>query len=142
MDNFDEHDEKLFIEINLNRDIVNASPFIAQNQQREAASEAHENLLQHDNSKLVMQAKNPYTKLAFIKALKDNMICLGYLEETIDTLNYFNEDSINSTMFGSSSKKQRKILAQKRYHDKAANLTTEIYEVKNGFNNFLHKKLT
>jgi hypothetical protein len=130
MDNFDEHDEKLFIEINLNKDILNSSPFITQSQQRES-SETHENLLQHDNSKLVMQAKNPYTKLAFIKALKDNMICLGYLEETVDTLNYFNEESINSSMFGSSSKKQRKILAQKRSHDKASNFAAETYEVRN-----------
>ena len=121
MDNFDESDEKLSIEINLSQDVINSSHSQIQNSQRDA-SEAMENLLQNDNSKLVLQSKNPYSKLAFIKALKDNLICLGYLEETVDTLNYFHEDLINSTITSITSNvvsgKKRKILSRKRSHDK------------------------
>jgi hypothetical protein len=125
MDNFDELDEKLFIEINLSRDVMSSSSFITASS---GGGEAHENLLQGDNSKLVMQARSPYTKLAFIKALKDNLICLGYLQEAVDTLNSLNEESISSAMF-TSNKKQKKQLTHKRSHEKPPTSSIETYEV-------------
>lgn len=137
MDNFDESDEKNMIEIQLAADVLNSSAFILHSNQRES-SETLENLLQSENSKLVLQSKNPYSKLAFIKALKDNLICLGYLEETVDTLNYFHEDlinsaitTINSSSGAASSGKRRKVLARKKSHDKT-NIygeKVEVYEV-------------
>jgi uncharacterized protein (UPF0216 family) len=132
MDNFDESDEKLLIEINLSPEVLNSSAFILHSNQRES-SETLENLLQNENSKLVLQSKNPYSKLAFIKSLKDNLICLGYLEETVDTLNYFHEDLINSaiTTINSSMPKKRKVLTRKKSHDKT-NIygeKVEFYEV-------------
>lgn len=136
MDNFDESDDKNLIEVLLDPEVLNSNSFILHNNQRES-SETLENLLQSDNSKLVLQSKNPYSKLAFIKALKDNLICLGYLEETVDTLNYFHEDLINSaiTTINSSGtsapNKKRKVLARKKSHDKT-NIygeKVEVYEV-------------
>lgn len=133
MDNFDESDEKLLIEMYLSPEVLNSSSFILHSNQRES-SETLENLLQNENSKLVLQSKNPYSKLAFIKALKDNLICLGFLEETIDTLNYFHEDLINSaitTINSTAPNKKRKVLARKKSHDKT-NIygeKVEVYEV-------------
>lgn len=137
MDNFDESDDKNLIEIHLAAEVLNSSAFILHSNQRES-SETLENLLQSENTRLVLQSKNPYSKLAFIKALKDNLVCLGYLEETIDTLNYFHEDLINSAITtinsgtGSvSSGKKRKTLSRKKSHDKT-NIygeKVEVYEV-------------
>lgn len=126
MDNFDEDDEKLLIEIGLNELNKNALRDIIET----------ENLLQNDNTKLVLQSRNPYVKLAFIKSLKDNLICLGYLEETIDTLNYASEDLINSTIISmSNAPKKRKMLTQKRSQERQSpyiltERTTEYQEVK------------
>ena len=129
MDNFDEHDEKLFIEISVDRDVFNAACatyFPAVTRANETTTDVFENLLQAKNSKLVLQAKNPYTKLAFIKTLKDNLVCLGYLEETTDTLNFFNEDLINTTINSSLFvKKQRKNLVR----NKTNIFSNETYEV-------------
>ncbi len=126
MDNFDENDEKLLIEINLSREILSStSNFIASGHKE--LTDLFENLLQNENTKLVLQSKNPYSKLAFIKSLKDNLICLGFLEETVDTLNYFQEDLINSTITAISSNfipKKRKVLSRKRSQDKT-NITNE-----------------
>lgn len=143
MDNFDESDDKNLIEIQLAADVLNSSSFILHSNQRES-SETLENLLQSENTRLVLQSKNPYSKLAFIKALKDNLVCLGFLEETIDTLNYFHEDLINSAITtinssaggaaaasGAVSNKKRKVLSRKKSHDKT-NIygeKVEVYEV-------------
>lgn len=141
MDHFDESDEKNLIEVQLAAEVLNSSSFILHSNQRES-SETLENLLQGENTKLVLQSKNPYSKLAFIKALKDNLICLGYLEETVDTLNYFHEDLINSAITTinnsgggaaatASSNKKRKALTRKKSHDKT-NIygeKVEVYEV-------------
>ncbi|CAF0740265.1 unnamed protein product [Brachionus calyciflorus] len=125
LDNFDENDDKLLIEINLDRDIINSNFFISKD-----TSETFENLLQNDNQKLLLQSKNPYSKLAFIKSLKDNLVCLGYLEQTIDTLNYFQEDVISTkiTQMGavSPANKKRKILSRKRSQDNS--FGNEYYE--------------
>lgn len=143
MDNFDESDEKNLIEIQLAADVLNSSSFILHSNQRES-SETLENLLQSENTRLVLQSKNPYSKLAFIKALKDNLISLGYLEETIDTLNYFHEDLINSAITtinnsgaasnaAAAANKKRKMLTRKKSHDKT-NIygeKVEVYEVNN-----------
>lgn len=113
LDNFDENDNKLFIEINLDKNVINSSDqFFNQHE----ANESLENLLQNDCQKLVLQSKNPYSKLAFLKSLKDNLICLGYLEQTVDTLNYFQEDLISTkvTSIGSSPAKKRKSLSKKK----------------------------
>jgi hypothetical protein len=114
MDNFDENDDKFLIELNLSKDILNAEKFILKE-----SNETSENLLQNDNSRLFLQSKNPYSKLAFIKSLKDNLICLGFLEETIDTLNY-QEDFFSNTITSASNiiPKKRKILTRKRSYDK------------------------
>ncbi|RNA17973.1 muscle M-line assembly unc-89-like, partial [Brachionus plicatilis] len=116
LDNFDENDDKLFIEINLDKNVINSSDMLFDQYD---TNEGHENLLQNDNQKLVLQSKNPYSKLAFLKSLKDNLICLGYLEQTIDTLNYFQEDLTSTRMsaVGSSPAKKRKILAKKKSHE-------------------------
>ena len=136
MDNFDESDEKLLIEINMCQETLYSTINMLQSNQRDI-NEGLENLFinEKDNSKLILQSKNPYSKLAFIKSLKDNLICLGYLEETVDTLNYFHEDLINSTITAISSSvvpKKRKMLSRKRSHDKT-NITgeraSEIFEV-------------
>ena len=125
MDNFDENDEKLLVEINLCPEIL----YSTINPLQKDLNEAIENFFinENDNAKLILQSKNPYSKLAFIKALKDNLICLGYLEETVDTLNYFHEDLINSTITtisSSAAPKKRKILSRKRSHDKT-NIASE-----------------
>ena len=125
MDNFDENDEKLLIEINMCPDIL----YSTINSLQKDLNEALENVFinEKDNSKLILQSKNPYSKLAFIKSLKDNLICLGYLEETVDTLNYFHEDLINSTITAISTNvapKKRKVLSRKKSHDKT-NITGE-----------------
>jgi hypothetical protein len=119
MDNFDESDEKFMIEINLLPDIMHSASFILHDTQRDS-NEALENLFLNHNTKLLLQAKNPYSKLAFIKSLKDNLICLGYLHESIDTLNnYFQEDIINNSSITSNfMPKKRKNLTRKRSHDK------------------------
>lgn len=119
MDNFDENDEKLLIEINICPEVL----YSEINPLQKDLSESLENVFinEKDNSKLILQSKNPYSKLAFIKSLKDNLICLGYLEETVDTLNYFHEDLINSTITAISTSvapKKRKILSRKKSHDK------------------------
>ncbi|RMZ96627.1 hypothetical protein BpHYR1_009172, partial [Brachionus plicatilis] len=116
LDNFDENDDKLFIEINLDKNVINSSDILFDQYD---TNEGHENLLQNDNQKLVLQSKNPYSKLAFLKSLKDNLICLGYLEQVIDTLNYFQEDLTSTRMsaVGSSPAKKRKILAKKKSHE-------------------------
>lgn len=126
LDNFDETDDKLLIEINLDRDVINSSNFLLNQKE---SGEGSENLLQNDNAKLIIQSKNPYSKLAFIKSLKDNLVCLGYLEQTIDTLNYFQEDLISTkiTSMGSSSPaKKRKILPRKKSQE--TNYGNEFYE--------------
>ena len=113
LDNFEENDNKLFIEINLDKNAISCcDQFFNQHE----VNENLENLLQNDNQKLVLQSKNPYSKLAFLKSLKDNLICLGYLEQTVDTLNYFQEDLISTkiTTIGSSPTKKRKLLPKKK----------------------------
>ena len=92
MDNFDESDEKLLIEINIEKNSYRDSIFHLLNTAHFDQTEGVENLLLNENTRLVVQSKNPYSKLAFIKALKNNLVCLGFLEETIDTLNYLNEE--------------------------------------------------
>ncbi len=131
MDNFDESDEKLLIEINMVPEEIHESlSFVYNSIQRDLSSstETFENLFLNNNSRLLVQAKNPYSKLAFIKALKNNLICLGYLEETLDTLNYLHEDLIHSTINSITSNfmpRKRKHVSQKRRpHDKS-----NIYEI-------------
>ena len=110
MDNFDEIDEKqLLIEIILNNSYKNLIL-------KQETTTDIENLLQNNDTKLQLQPRNSYSKLAFIKALKENLLCLGFLEETIDTLNYASEDLINSTI--ASAPKKRKVLMRKRSQDK------------------------
>jgi hypothetical protein len=116
MDNFDENDEKMLIELNLIKDILTAEKFLVKE-----SNENSETLLQNDSSKLLLQAKNPYSKLAFIRTLKDNLICLGFLEESIETLNYFQEDLISNKITHVSNNfvpKKRKFLSRKRSYDK------------------------
>ena len=61
MDNFDESDEKLLIEINMLQEEINeAMSFIYNNSQRDP-NEAFENFFMNDNSRLLIQAKNPYS---------------------------------------------------------------------------------
>ena len=126
MDNFDESDEKLLIEINMNHSEINESlAFIFNSQQRDA-SETFENLFLNENTRLLIQSKNPYSKLSFIKALKNNLICLGYLEEALDTLN-LNEDLIHNTISSITNNfvpRKRKHVSKKRPQDKS-----NIYEV-------------
>ena len=121
MDNFDENDEKLLIEIVLNTNykniILKETPDV-------------ENLLQNNYTKLQLQPRTPYAKLAFIKALKENLLCLGYLENSIDTLNYTSEDLINNTIVSMNSMttpKKRKLFTQKKSQDKSHS-TVEKYE--------------
>ena len=130
MDNFDEQDDKLMIEISLASEVLNdANSFLFNNPKNEAI----ENLFQNDNTKLVLNSKNPYSKLAFIKALKDNLLCLGYLEETIDTLSYFQEDMMANTITSITNNvapKKRKVLSRKRSHDKSNFVgSSELFEV-------------
>jgi hypothetical protein len=119
MDNFDENDEKLLIEIVLNnsyKSIISRGGTTVVD---------IENLLHNDNTKLMLQSRTPYIKLAFIKALKDNLLCLGYLEESIDTLNYASEDFIHSTIVSMTSSsstttpKKRKVITQKKTLDRS-----------------------
>ena len=127
MDNFDESDEKLLIEINfVQSDINDSLAYVFNNTERDP-SEAFENLFLYDNTRLLLQAKNPYAKLAFIKALKNNLICLGYLEETLDTLSLLNEELIHSTITSITNNfvpKKRKHVSKKRPQDR-----NNIYEV-------------
>jgi hypothetical protein len=136
MDHFEETDEKLITEINLSSEAVESlmQMSISGGYQKGDSNETIENLLQNNNTKLVLQSKNPYSKLAFIKALKDNLVNLGYLEENTDTLSYFQEDLVSSTaMTSSSAPKKRKVLSRKKSHDKTnifGDRTNEILEVK------------
>ena len=128
MDNFDETDEKLLIEINfIQSEITDSLAFVYNSAQRDA-SETFENLFVNENTKLLIQSKNPYSKLAFIKALKNNLICLGYLEETLDTLSTLHEDLIHHTITSINNNygpKKRKHLSRKRPQQDKNN----IYEV-------------
>lgn len=124
MDNFDENDEKLLIEIILNNSYKNLIL-------KQETTTDIENLLQNDDTKLQLQPRNPYSKLAFIKALKENLVCLGFSEETIDTLNYTSEDLINSTIISMNSTtmpKKRKVLMRKRSQDKDKHSVFERFE--------------
>ena len=135
MDNFDESDEKLLIELNfVQTEIDETIAFMLNSAQRDQ-TETFENFFLNENTRLLIQSKNPYSKLAFIKALKNNLICLGYLEETLDTLNYLHEDLINSTITAITSNttpKKRKLLPKKRTHDRS-----NIYEVRSTKFSFL-----
>lgn len=122
MDNFDETDEKLLIEISIEQNSYKDSILSLLQTAYFDQSEGVENLLLNENTKLVIQSKNPYSKLAFIKALKNNLICLGYLEESIDTLNYLNEELVSSTitsMTGNMMPRKRKVLSKKKSIDKS-----------------------
>lgn len=134
MDNFDESDEKLLIEINFVQVEINESlGFVFGSTQRDP-NEAYENLFLNDNTRLLLQAKNPYAKLAFIKALKNNLVCLGYLEETLDTLSLLSEELIHSTITSITNNfmpRKRKHISKKRPQDKS-----NIYEVITIYLNF------
>jgi len=127
MDNFDESDEKLLIEINIEQNSYRDSILNILNNVNVDQTEGFENLLLNDNTRLVIQSKSPYSKLAFIKALKNNLVCLGFLEETIDTLNYLNEELVNSTMISNMAPRKRKMLSKKKSIDKS-NLITSAFE--------------
>jgi hypothetical protein len=128
MDNFDESDEKLLIEINIEQNSYRDSILSVLNNVNFDQTEGFENLLLNDNTRLVIQSKSPYSKLAFIKALKNNLICLGFLEETIDTLNYLNEELVNSTLISNMAPRKRKILSKKKSIDKSSHLITSTFE--------------
>jgi hypothetical protein len=128
MDNFDESDEKLLIEINIEQNSYRDSILSVLNNVNFDQTEGFENLLLNDNTRLVIQSKSPYSKLAFIKALKNNLICLGFLEETIDTLNYLNEELVNSTLISNMAPRKRKILSKKKSIDKSGHLITSTFE--------------
>jgi hypothetical protein len=120
MDNFDETEEKqLLIEIILNNSYKNLIL-------KQETTTDIENLLQNNDTKLQLQPRNSYSKLAFIKALKENLLCLGFLEETIETLNYASEDLINSTL--TSASKKRKVLMRKKSQDKDKHSVFERFE--------------
>ena len=76
MDNFDEKDEKLLIEINIAKNSYQDSILRLLDTAHFDQSEGIENLLLSDNTRLIIQSKSPYSKLAFIKAIKNNLICL------------------------------------------------------------------
>lgn len=124
MDNFDESDEKLLIEINMVQEEINEALSFVYNSSQRDPNELFENLFLNDNSRLLIQAKNPYSKLTFIKALKNNLICLGYLEETVDTLSFLHEDLIHNTITSITNNvmpRKRKHVSQKRRHQDKSN---------------------
>lgn len=127
LDNFDENDDKLFIQINLDKNSIISFNKLFDHHE---SNEGLENLLQDDYQRLVLQSKNPYAKLAFLRSLKDNLICLGYLEQTIDTLNYFQEDIISTkiTSIGSSPAKKRKLPKKKSQEGNTGNEFNELNE--------------
>jgi hypothetical protein len=133
MDNFDETDEKLLIEINIEKNSYHDSILHILNSVHFDQSEGVENLLLNENTRLVIQSKSPYSKLAFIKALKNNLICLGFLEESIDTLNYLNEELVSSTITSMTSimPRKRKVLSKKRSIDKPNIVTSSIFDRSN-----------
>jgi hypothetical protein len=54
------------------------------------------------NNNLIFKLKNIFHKISFIKALQDNLLCLGYLEEALNIFNFSNEESLHvdsSSMF-------------------------------------------
>jgi hypothetical protein len=101
MDNFEENNDRYYFELELDQNELTLNSF-------NSPQEPNEHLrtyFQKDSSRTLIQSHNPYSKLAFIKRLKDNLICLGHLTEAIDTLNYLNYEDLVSSSSSSNSKK-------------------------------------
>ncbi len=82
-----------------------------------------ENLLQRDSSKLIIQTTSVYQKLSFLKALKDNLLCLGYLQQTIETIKTLNDHTSNYELM----KHEHDELNQLRYLNRHKNRNVDSY---------------
>lgn len=111
IDNFDEKDhDRLFIELILSKNTLDHEKFSLNESCRPEISL---------NEKILLKAKNQYSKFAFIKNLDENLFSLGYLKETL--YSHDNFDLFEKCKIFAQNKqlpKKRKILSRKQSHDK------------------------